>query len=168
MSPQKKYKTFHPYPGWPLYSGRVRLRRLALAAAVVGLGALVLAAGAQACSCAPSGPVEALHRSDAAIVGQLVEVAPRSRSRADYRYRVQRVYRGAKTIERGETISVRSSRGSAACGLPRRQDRPVGLFLLLDGGRWTAGVCSMISPQRLWEAAKRGRGGTGAGTSCAS
>jgi hypothetical protein len=147
----------------------VRLRRLSIAGALVFLGVLGLAEGANACSCAPQSPLEALRRSDAAIVGRLVEVVPRNRLQADFRYRVRRVYRGARMIEPGKTISVQSSRSAAACGLPRRQDRPVGLFLLLDGERWTAGVCSTISPRRLWAAARRGYGGARrAGINCTS
>jgi hypothetical protein len=126
--------------------------------------------GASACSCAPPAPVEALRRSDAAIVARLVKVVPRGRLYADYRFRVRRVYRGARAIERGDTISVRSNRSAAACGLPRRQDRPIGLFLLLDGRRWTAGICSTISPRRLWETAKRSSSEkrSAAQTSCTS
>lgn len=137
----------------------MRGRRLSVAAIVVVLGALAFATGAQACSCAPQGPVEALRRSDAAIVARLVEVVPRGNMRAEYRYRVQRVYRGAKMLGRGETISVRSARQAAACGLPRRQERPIGLFLGRDRrGRWTAGICSTIAPRRLGQAAERGKG----------
>ena len=127
---------------------------------VVGLGALVFTAGAQACSCAHQGPLEALRDSDAAIVGRLVKVVPRDDASADYRYRVRRVYRGARMLERGETISVRSARQAAACGLPPRQPRPVGLFLRRDPqGRWTAGICSTIAPRRLGQVAKRQPGG---------
>ncbi len=147
----------------------VRVWRLSIAGALVLLGLAGSAESAYACSCAPPGPVEALHRSDAAVVGHLVKVVPRNHLWADYRYRVQRVYRGAKTIQRGETISVRSNRRSAACGLPRRQDRPVGLFLKLENGRWTAGICSTISPHRLWVAARHGYGRSSrAGASCTS
>lgn len=131
------------------------MRRLSLAAVIVVLGALVFTTGAQACSCAPMAPAAAMQQADAAIVGSLVKVVPRNRARADYRYRVRRVYRGARTIERGDVISVRSTRSIAACGLPRRQDSPVGLFLRLDGRRWTASVCSMIAPRRLWRTAER-------------
>lgn len=139
--------------------GRVGLRRLAIAAFVV-LGALVFTGSAQACSCAPSHPVDALRRSDAAIVGRLVKVVPRGRLRLDFRYRVRRVYRGAALIERGETISVSSVRGAAACGLPRRQTRAIGLFLVRDErGRWTAGICSTIAPRRLGQAARDDGGG---------
>lgn len=157
--------------GVSLYSGVVGLRRLPVAAAIVVLGALVFTGSAQACSCAPRGPVDALSRSDAAIVARLVKVVPRGRLRADYRYRVRRVYRGARMIERGETISVRSTRRAAACGLPRRQRHAVGLFLVLDESRhWTAGVCSMIAPRRLSQAARHGydRPRPPAAASCAS
>jgi hypothetical protein len=102
-----------------------------------------------------------MRRSDAAIVGRLVGVVPRGALRADYRYRVRRVYRGASMLGRGDTISVRSARRAAACGLPRHQDRPVGLFLLRDPrGHWIAGVCSTISPRRLGRAAERGSQGS--------
>jgi hypothetical protein len=145
------------------------VRRLSIAGALVLLGLTGFAASAAACSCAPPGPVEALRRSDAAIVGRLLDVVPRDRLHADFRYRVRRVYRGAREIERGEVISVRSAASAAACGLPRRQDRPLGLFLLREEGRWTAGICSTVSPHRLWAAAKRGRDGAdSAGISCAS
>ena len=115
-------------------------------------------------------PAEAMRQADAAIVGKLVKVVPRNRARADYRYRVRRVYRGGRTIERGDVISVRSARSAAACGLPRRQDGPVGLFLLLDGRRWTAGVCSMVAPRRLWMATRVARESEipSTGHSCAS
>jgi hypothetical protein len=147
----------------------VRVWRLSIAGALVLLGLLGWAESAYACSCAPPAPLEALQRSDAAIVGRLVKVVPRNHLRADYRYRVRRVYRGAKMIEPGETISVRSNRSAAACGLPRWQRRPVGLFLLLDGGRWTAGICSTISPRHLGMAVRRGyEGASTAGVSCTS
>ena len=146
------------------------MRRLAIAAFVV-LGALVFTGSAQACSCAPSRPADALRRSDAAIVARLVKVVPRGRRRLDFRYRVRRVYRGAAQIERGETISVRSARGAAACGLPRRQTRAIGLFLVRDErGRWTAGLCSTVAPRRLSQAAKGGNGAARAASvpGCAS
>jgi hypothetical protein len=74
-------------------------------------------------------------------------------------------------IDRGEMISVRSARGAAACGLPRRQAHAVGLFLVLDEqGRWTAGICSTIAPRRLSRAARHGYGRSRprASPSCAS
>lgn len=124
-------------------------------AALVGLGALAFAASAPACSCAPLTPAESLRQSDAAIVGRLIEVAPRGRFRADYRYAVQRVYRGRKAIERGEMLNVRSARRAASCALPRRLGHRYGLFLTRLDGRWTSGICGVIEPAKLAEAASR-------------
>jgi hypothetical protein len=139
-------------------------------AAVVAFGVLALAGTAQACSCAPQAPAESLRESDAAIVGRLVKVMPRGRLHADYRYEVSRVYRGRKTIERGQMLSVRSARRAAACALPRRLGHRYGLFLIRGGGHWLSGICGVIEPRRLWLAAKhqarayrRGPGGTAGG-----
>jgi hypothetical protein len=133
----------------------MRMRRLSVAA-IVGLGALAFAGSARACSCAPPAPRQALSEADAAIVGTLLRVAPRSPLWADYRYRVRRVYRGRGALGRGDLISVRSARRAAACALPRRPDRRYGLFLTRHGGHWIAGACSTIAPRRLWLAANRG------------
>ena len=132
----------------------MRLRRLAVAGALALLVVLGLAGGARACSCAPTPPGEALRESDAAIVGRLVEVVPRGRYQADYRYEVQRVYRGTRMIEADQMLSVRSARRSAACALPRRRDRRYGLFLTHFEGRWRSGICSVVTPRRLWTAVK--------------
>jgi tissue inhibitor of metalloproteinase len=140
--------------------------------AVVLLG-LTFAAGAQACSCAPLAPGESLRQADGAIVGRLVEVVPRGRLHADYRYEVQRVYRGRGEIRHGQMLSVRSARRSAACALPRRLGRRYGLFLAQADGRWFSGICGVIEPRRLRSAAqhqprvnRRSSGGGFAG--CAS
>ena len=128
------------------------MTRLSVAAAVVVLGALVLAAGAQACSCARTSPAEKMRGADAAILGKLVKVVPRSRSKADYSYRVQRVYKRAGGIRRGRTISVRSARESSACGLPARTGRRYGVLLLRDGSRWASGLCGVFQPRALAKA----------------
>jgi hypothetical protein len=145
------------------------VRRLSIAA-IVGLGALAFAGSAQACSCAPAAPAQALEQADAAIVGRLVKVVPRDRAWADYRYRVERVYRGGGTLDRGDTISVRSARGAAACALPGRLGRRYGLFLIRRRGDWAAGACSTIAPRRLRLAARRGGAGGSSAPSlgCAS
>jgi hypothetical protein len=140
-------------------------------AALVVLGGLAFAASAPACSCAPMRPAEALRQSDAAIVGRLVKVMPRG-THADYRYEVQRVYRGGQAIERDQMLSVRSARRAATCALPRRLGHRYGLFLTRAGGRWASGLCGVIEPRRLEATAKRqarrGRGGarTSAGPTC--
>jgi hypothetical protein len=121
----------------------MRLRRLAIAAVVV-LGALVFAGGAQACSCVPMSRSEAMQRADAAIAGRLLKVVPRDHLRAVYRYRVQRVYKSAAGIWRGRVISVRSARDSAACGLPTRIGRRYGLLLSWSEGGWASGACGLL------------------------
>jgi hypothetical protein len=128
-----------------------------MAVLCVALVGMALAASASACSCAPQAPAESLRQSDAAIVGRLVAVAPRGPLRADYRYAVGRVYRGAG-IEAGEVLTVRSARRGAACALPRRPGRRYGLFLVRGGGRWHGGICGTIAPRRLWQAAQGGAG----------
>jgi hypothetical protein len=153
--------------GVSLYSGEVR--RLALAAAIVSLGALVSATGAQACSCLKRTAHEALRDADAAIVARLVGVRPAGSNSADYRYRVRRVYKG-RGIQGGGTVSVRSGVDGASCGLPEDRNRWFGLFLYRSGGRWTGGLCGLVAPRAL-SAAAAGTGSEsalGGAHSCAS
>jgi hypothetical protein len=93
--------------------------------------------------------------ADAAIVGRLISVVPRSNYLADYRYRVRRVYRGGDMIERGQILSVRSSRSASACALPNDTGDVYGLFLTRDERHWTSGICGVISPRDLWTASRR-------------
>ena len=106
-------------------------------------------------------PAEGMRQADAAIVGKLVEVVPRSGMWADFRFRVQRVYKRGGGIRRGRMISVRSTTQAAACGLPRRTGRRYGLLLGWGGGRWTSGICGVLGP-RMLSGPYRGR------ASCAS
>lgn len=124
-----------------------------IGAGLVVLAMLVLANGAMACSCAPQAPAEALEESDAAIVGRLVEVEPRGRLHADYRYEVRQVYRG-EGIEPGEMLTVRSGRRAAACALPRRLNHRYGLFLASRDGNWFGSICGVLEPRRLRHAAQ--------------
>ena len=136
----------------------------------------LLGAGqALACSCAPTPPRQALAQADAAIVGRLLRVEVRGPARAAYRYRVLRVYRGGEEIATGSVATVLSGRDSASCALPTRIGRRYGLFLLGENGRWASGLCGVVSPRRMWEAARESprvstAGGTGSTTSinCAS
>jgi len=132
----------------------MRSGRLSVAGALVLAAVLGFAGSAHACSCAPTPPGKALRESDAAVVGRLVEVVPRGQLQADYRYEVQRVYRGAKKIEAGDMLAVRSAQSGAACGLPSRAARRYGLFLTRLGGRWRSGLCSVVTPRLLWQAAQ--------------
>jgi hypothetical protein len=130
------------------------VRRLSTAWLSVALVGLVLAGSAHACSCAPQSPAESLREADAAVVGRLVKVEPRGRFRADYRYEVRRVYRG-EGIEPGEMLTVRSGSRGVSCALPRRLDHRYGLFLAEGSGHWLGGICGVIEPRRLWDAAQR-------------
>jgi hypothetical protein len=149
-----------------LYSWAMGARRLSVAA-IVGLGLLAFAGSAQACSCAPMRAGDALRRADAAVVAKLLKVVPRDRSRADYRYLVQRVYKVDRGLERGAVISVRSARGGAACGLPEGIGRRYGLLLeaprggsgqagssgALGDASWLGGRCGVLAPGELQAAA---------------
>lgn len=144
--------------------------RVAIAAVFVVLFGLVGAGSALACSCAPSTPAQSLAESDAAIAARLLAVEPSGPTRAVYRYEVLHVYRGRNAIEPGAIVKVISSRGSAACALPDGIGHNFGLFLLGDGRRWAGGLCGVVSPRRLWAAARKPGGGevTESRVSCAS
>ncbi len=150
----------------------MRGRRIAIAALLAALFGTAGAGSALACSCAPTSPRDSLAAADAAIVGRLLAVAPHGPGRAEYRYRVVHVYRGAAGIRRGAVIAVLSGRDSAGCALPTRTARNYGLFLLGRRGRWASGICGVLPPRRLWSAAQGASGaGIGAGSaqiSCAS
>jgi hypothetical protein len=140
-------------------------RRL-FAAAIVGLGLLAYAGSAQACSCVRMDSRAALREADAAVVGKLLEVLPRDAYRADYRYRVQRVYKSGRGLVAGQSILVRSNRGGAACGLPEGVGARYGLLLQANVGgpadaataepRWRGGLCSVLAPRQLQSAAHSG------------
>jgi hypothetical protein len=148
----------------------VRGGRVAIAAASVALLGLICAGSALACSCAPSSPAESLAGSDAAVVGRLLSVDPHGAGRAEYRYEVLRVYRGRDAIDRGSVLMVIGPRGPAACALPERVDRRYGLFLLGSARHWASGLCGVVSPRRLWSAARKPGDGQAAGSiaSCTS
>jgi hypothetical protein len=121
---------------------------------LVVLAMLVLADGAVACSCAPQAPAEALEQSDAAVVARLVKVLPHGKLHADYRYEVRQVYRGEAAIEKGQMLTVRSGRRAATCALPRRLGHLYGLFLAHRQGKWFGGICGVVEPRRLRQAAR--------------
>jgi hypothetical protein len=167
---------YHVY----LYSLAMGARRL-IVAAIVGLGLLVLAGSAQACSCAPMVAGRALRQADAAFVGKLLNVVPRGRAQADYRYSVQRVYKASGRLRPGGLVVVRSARAGAACGLPSGIGHRYGL--LLDeryvvpamgarGGaraamRWRGSLCGVLAPGALGAVAG-GRAARAATSSCTS
>jgi hypothetical protein len=132
----------------------VRGGRVVIAAVSVVLLGLASAGSALACSCAPATPAQSLAAADAAITARLLSVASHGATQAEYRYEALRVYRGREAIKPGATIRVISPRGSAACALPDGVGRNFGLFLLGAGRLWVGGLCGVISPRRLWAAAR--------------
>ncbi len=100
-------------------------------------------------------------RADAAIVGLLLEVrhvrSPGAENGpADFRYRVERVYKGRRWLRRGRVVTVRAERSEAACGLPSRIGRRYGLLLHRRKGRppWTSNLFDAMSPRELRRAAR--------------
>ena len=128
--------------------------RSAIAVVAVVLFGLVDVGSALGCSCAPSTPAESLAASDAAIAARLISVHPEGLVRAVYRYEVLHVYRGRRKVAPGSTLRVTSPRGAAACALPDGICQRYGLFLLGEGRRWIGGLCGVLSPRRLWIAAR--------------
>jgi N-methylhydantoinase B/oxoprolinase/acetone carboxylase alpha subunit len=155
-------------------------RRL-IVAAIVGLGLLAFAGGAQACSCAPMAAGRALRQADAAFVGRLLKVVPRGRSQADYRYSVQRVYKAGGRLHRGGFVVVRSARAGSACGQPSAIGRRYGVLLVArhvspaiggkgdarGGRRWRGSLCGVLAPEVLGSVAV-GRSVGATTSSCAS
>jgi hypothetical protein len=131
----------------------VRVKRPTIMAAVAIAAVLATPAGAVACSCAPVEPEAAMRNADAAIIGRLVEVMPRGDLRADFRYRVQQVYKSGRGLTRGAVIVVRSNLQGVACGLPTSEGRRYGLFLDRSEGGWAGSLCAVVEPQRLSSAA---------------
>ncbi len=105
-----------------------------------------------------------LRRTYAAIVGRLIEVRPVGPQeetfpnvpRADFRYRVERVYKGRRGLRRGRVVTVRSVRHESMCGLPARVGRRYGLLLHRRRTRppWRASLFDAMSPRELREAAR--------------
>jgi hypothetical protein len=148
----------------------VRGGRVVIAVVSVVLLGLVGAGSALACSCAPTSPAESLARADAAVAARLLAVEPHGATRLIYRYEVLHVYRGRDAIAPGSILKVTSPAGSAACALPDRLDRNYGLFLLGERGQWVGGLCGVVSPRRLWAAARNPEDGQAASAmaGCAS
>ena len=145
----------------------------ALAGAGIALLALLVLLGvarpAAACSGAlPEGTTVGelnrndYRRADAAIVGRLIEVRPvgspdAETGPADFRYRVEGVYKGGRRLRRGRVVTVRGLNApQAACELPAETGQRYGLLLHRRRTRppWRAGLFDVMSPRELREAAR--------------
>jgi hypothetical protein len=121
------------------------------------MGVLIALAGAGsavACSCVNTTPAEGLQRADAAIVGRLVEVVPRTEYKSEFRFEVRRLYKGERVLAPGKVVSVLSASSGSACGLPTELGRHYGLFLARRGGRWHGSSCATIGLRKLHAAAR--------------
>ena len=110
---------------------------------------------AAACSCVPPDARAQYRAADAAFAGVLENVRNLGTSQAVYRYAVRRGYKR----KLGRTVWVRSTRSSAACGLPDVVGQTYALFLQRTGKHWSSGLCSVTSPDRLRRAARKSRTG---------
>ncbi len=126
-----------------------------LAGALVLLaGSLAVAESAVACDCAVE-KRPTLRGFDAAATARLIEVKNEdANGNADLVYRVLRVYKGP-TLEEGEKLVIKDSRGEATCGLPRRTDRRYGLRLGRTERGLTGSLCTLLGPKQLRRAAER-------------
>jgi hypothetical protein len=130
---------------------RLRLALITLIAAGLTLS---LPGEALACVCAGEGPRKLYRASDAAIIGRFIRVEN------DYEYRVLRVYKGRRRIDRGEVIAVDDGGNPAAgvytdCAPGSAQGRRYGLFLDRRSGRWLGSACATVVPWKLsWAAAQ--------------
>src|SRR4029079_893335 len=123
-------------------------------AVVSVLAFLLVVAGAQAahaCSCLIGDPRDALHRSDGAFVGTLVERTEVDQQTAIFTFEVETAVKG--TI--GAEIDVRSASNGASCGLEVEFGQQVGLLLdAADDGAWMSSLCAQMDPDVLLEAAQ--------------
>ena len=146
------------------------MRRLAVAAVALGLP-LLSADAAVACSCVPPDEPRLLRESDGAFVGRLVAVrGVGSGPKADFIYRVRRVYKRGPGLRRGRKVSVRSMRSDATCGLQSQKGELYALFLQRRNDRWHSNLCLTTTPRRMRRAAEGASAGGAAspgGAGCA-
>src|SRR6185295_7995655 len=123
-------------------------------AVVSVLALLLVVAGAQAahaCSCLIGDPRDALHRSDGAFVGTLVERTEVDDQTSIFTFEVETAVKGMI----GAEVDVRSASNGASCGLEVEFGQRIGLLLGTDeDGAWISNLCSQIDPEVLLEAAE--------------
>ncbi len=130
-------------------------------------GALALPAAASACSCVAPQPAEQLREADGAVVARLLAVRPVGDGLdANFVYRTGLVVKG-DGLRRGRRLVLRSSRSSAACGLPTDVGGLQGMFLSRTRGRWGASLCSLTT-RRVLRRLDGGAAPAAAASSCAT
>lgn len=123
---------------------------VALSAMLVGVGT------AGACRCAFFSAKQQMKRADGAFTGRLLSVRPaEGTTEAAFRYRVGRAFKGRGRLRRGKVVTVWSQNSDAVCGLPQGTGDLYGLFVSREEGRWTGGLCGLVSPTKLRRVADR-------------
>ena len=122
----------------------MRVTCAALVAAVAA--ALVTAASALACTCAPVDLERDLPRADGAFIGTVLERRA-SGMEVVLLFRVEQVYKG----DINDRVEVVTAGDSAACGLAAQVGERVGLLLERDGADWRSGLCSQVDPAAFLE-----------------
>src|SRR4249920_660317 len=127
-------------------------RRRSAAVTVLAFVLVVVAAqAAHACSCAPGDPRDALHRSDGAFVGTLVERTEVDDQTSIFTFEIESAVKGTL----GAEVDVHSASNGASCGLEVGFGQRIGLLLdTADDGAWTSGLCAQIDPEVLLKAAQ--------------
>lgn len=133
-----------------------RSLRAAMAATTVVLLFGVRPPAASACSCAGyDNPRAALAAVEGAFVGTIERIDSDEDdpygSDSAFHFAVEHAVKGGF----GERAVVHAQRGDGgSCGLEGEVGTRLGLFLRREDGRWTAGLCTTVAPDRLLEAAR--------------
>jgi len=133
---------------------RARLAVVTIAAVLTAMLVGVDTAGA--CSCAFFSAKKQMKRADGAFTGRLLSVRPaEGTTEAAFRYRVGRAFKGGGRLRRGKVVTVWSQNSDAVCGLPQGIGVIYGLFVSREEGRWTGGLCGVVSPSKMRRAGRR-------------
>ena len=128
------------------------IRWALIAVAIAMAGSLAAASGAGACSCASLDPREALEQFDSAVIGTALWSEQVNGRRLTH-LRVERAFKA----ELGSEVVVDTGRadgGGADCSLALADGSRVGLYLSrTDAGGWSTGLCSLVDPDELEQAA---------------
>ena len=133
----------------------MRIRAPLFCSALVATVVLLTASEAMACSCAGASMKRMFRSSDGAVVARLISVEDINDQRASYHYRILRVYKARKRLERGDDLVIEAASYGAACGLPRHTQRKYGLFLYREDGEWAANLCTVVEAWRMRRAGER-------------
>ncbi len=131
--------------------------RSGLAATIAAflIGAIVVFLGtpqAQACSCLAPDPGSALGISNAAFIGELVDVVPIGESEFGTVNAFTFTVLEWVKADLGETVTVTSTGDSASCGLVGRPGDVMGILTSpSETGQLSTGLCQTVDPDMLTE-----------------